>query len=491
MTISCIYKWDICKLNNTFIKNTESTKVKLININHYQLMEIISTKYCKKPNGIKTVLCYPQDGLNLKPNHNYKLEITGFSNINNCGQVYLWVRSKYNNVCYDLNECYQDLGKVSNMILTNFKFKTINNNRVWFGIYFNNSNPGDKFYLSSIKLYDLCYDICNKVCDDNYNKVCNDNCNIVSYDKPECSPCEIDDNPILYNNYYNRLPYYYNGYNHTHNGYNHTHNGYNHTHNGYNHNHYNTYPINNCITYSPKYNHITDTYGLYTQCNTHCCNLVSNNSNDCDTHCCNLVSSNSKDCDTHCEEHFSNSVNNCNSAGNYCNNDKHCDTTKIYPPGINKICIYSIDISTTNQLDNMDKYQKLVYLDYTNNYEINITTTPMSITGYIFLIGDVYLKWVYDNTATKGLFEYGNSVLNIKTTQIYDLNTSYAISIINSTNNTSNIQLIINGVTVINNNQIINICKSGYISLFSKSHNALIDKYIGKIDALKLYNVVS
>ena len=51
-------------------------------------------------------------------------------------------------------------------------------------------------------------------------------------------------------------------------------------------------------------------------------------------------------------------------------------TTKTYPPGVTKECIYGFDIlNTSEQLDNLSKYQQLTYVKFYTNYTINITRT--------------------------------------------------------------------------------------------------------------------
>lgn len=490
----CIYSWTPDNMNSLFFKNTNETNVSFQYLNNYKLLEVASIKQGKKDNGIKSLLLYPNEKLgfyptyplNLKQNNRYSLQISGYSQNTNSGSVYLWIRSKENNTCMDLSCGYTQINKCSTPVVTKFDFTTRLNDRVWFGIYFKHSNCGDKYYISQIQLFDL--NLCGSpnvlVC--NVCGLTNCNCYARPYSYPICNRCGL----------VNCICYLYQNSSQVSNMCQ--------LNNCYATNN-NCYPTN--IVYGPKYYPTTNQFGPYRQqynCNgtllTNDCNvntIETNNScstttqnsscNECltNTTLCNYCGLNILNCSCNIK---------CNSCGMLltqciCHNNT-ATTTKTYPPGVTKECIYGFDIlNTSEQLDNLSKYQQLTYVKFYTNYTINITTTPKSITGYIFLLGNVYLKWDYKNSISKGGFEFGYSSNIIKTDQIYDLNTEYIIEIINQNkNNSKTIKMTINTVEKVNETKNIDMENEGYISFFSSCHNQLKDKYIGLIKQFYLYH---
>ena len=493
----CIYSWTPDNMNSLFFKNTNETNVSFQYLNNYKMLEVASMKNMGKDNGIKSLLLYPNEKLgfcpsyplNLKPNNRYSLQITGYSQDSNNGSVYLWIRSKENNTCVDLSSGYNHITKCSTPVVTKLEFTTRLNNRVWFGIYFKNPKCGDKYYISQIQLFDL------NLCGSPNVLVCNvcglTNCNCYARPIP----------PPLSNRYYFSNPYPYQLCN--------------------------ICGLTNCNCYAtnrvygPRYYPTTNQFGPYRQeynCNgrllTADCNVNTIETNSCSStnsssttnSCCsscnqsnnNTILSNTTLCN-YCGLNILDCICNskCNTCGMLlsqciCNNNSNSNNNKIYPPGVTKECIYGFDILNTNdQLDNLSKYQQLSYVNFVSNYTINITTTPKSITGYIFLLGNIYLKWDYKNSISKGGFEFGNSTDIITTDQIYDLDTEYIIEITNlNQNNSKTIKMTINSIEKVNETKNIDMEQSGYISFFSSCHNQLKDKYIGLIKQFYLYHII-
>ena len=489
----CIYSWTPDDMNSLFFKNTNETNVNFQYVNNYKMLEVASMKNMGKDNGIKSLLLYlnkklgfpPTYPLNLKPNNRYSLQITGYSQDSNNGYVYLWIRSKENNTCVDLSSGYNHITQCFTPVVTNFEFTTRLNNRVWFGIYFKNPNCGDKYYISQIQLFDL------NLCGSPNVLVCNicglTNCNC--YTRPNTLP--------LSNNYYFSNPYPSQLCN--------------------------ICGLTNCNCYAtnrvygPRYYPTTNQFGPYrpeyncngrlltTDCNVNTIETNSGTSTNSSSTTNSCTSCNHSNSCSSCNETNNNVLTNttlCNYCGLnvlncICATSSTTSTTtssnsKVYPPGVTKECIYGFDILNTNdQLDNLDKYQQLIYVNFYPNYTINITTTPKSITGYIFLLGNIYLKWDYKNSISKGGFEFGNSTDIIKTDQIYDLNTEYIIEITNlNQNNSKTIKMTINSIEKVNETKNIDMEQSGYISFFSSCHNQLKDKYIGVIKKFYLYHII-
>lgn len=154
-----MFFWDIDKINNVFVRNSNNLDISLINDNNIFLLEFLTIKKNTKENGIKSLLLYPNNRINdtgtelkLKKNTKYTFKINGFSNISNTGEVYLWIRSKINNMTYDLNNEITYIEKSNSLTTVSMNFTTLNTVRIWFGLYFINEEVGDRFYLSTMEL---------------------------------------------------------------------------------------------------------------------------------------------------------------------------------------------------------------------------------------------------------------------------------------------------------------------------------------------------
>ena len=553
--MTCIYTWNIKSIDSLFFKNTDHTNIMRKCINNEQFLEVSSCDNIElKHNGIKTLLLLPNEKisycpppLKLKKCNNYCLQIEGFSCCSNKGTVEFWIKSKCSKSCKDLiisHNC--ELKKSQHSFQTNLYFKTECNPRVWFGIYFYNSQRKDKFFISSIKLIDIeqknicgldncicpqdlitlcqiCHQancICNRYNRNNIicsfcgqlNCICNRNniiCSvcgqlncICNRNNIICSICRrincICNNNIGFSPEYNCDTDEFGPY---------------------------TYPymciickqnpcicnnnitltpymciickqnpcICNNITFSPKYNDYTDDFGPYTK--PYMCIICKQNPCIC-IKPTNLIPYSNNIC-VICQQNPCI----CIKPTNYIpNNNNICP--QYYPQGINTVCIYGLIICDIKyQISNIDKYLKLYYIqDFPKRYNITITTNPLNtVNGTIFCIGNLYLKWEYNCNKKLGCFIFGSlnstdthhtNSTQIKTDLKFPGNTDYTISILNLYSNTGIIKITINEQVEIITQKCINNCENAFITLFSGSHYNILEQYKGNIKDLHLYQVI-
>ena len=497
----CLYLWQVENIETLFCKNTNKTIINQVYIDDIKYLKIISNSNggCKE-NGIKTLLRYPNKEnrsnlkcLKLKCYYSYCLRITCFADKCNNEPVNYWVRTIYNGCETNIHTCEENIPKSNRGKIVDIYFNTLNNNRVWFSMFFNNNCYNDSFYISNISL--LCLGAspdnklskyCKKIkclkkksekCNTcNHNNTCFDNYCFDNY----CFDNYCFDN-YCYDNYcYDNFCYKYNNCQEYYNQY------------------CNQYCLENTWCKScGQLNCICEpiNYKCFICGNVYCtCNIdkrlyMAGLKRNCDyKEGCGIYNCYQPYCGANKDYIQPLCTISPHIILNPCNYQNNC-----YPTNIKTECIYGIIINQDTDTNCKNRYLSLSYLTFPYKYGIEtVINTSCAKFGTIFLIGNLFLKWNL-NDENKGAFIFGSHSCSEYIVSDYKFlpNYQYKVSIISTcVNNNPQIKLIINDNTEVVCNKLFGILKEGYISLFSNCHDKLIEEYNGIILSLHLYHVI-